>query len=172
MFRIPCCAFSVLLAITSSAVAGDVKLTAAQGRDGSKSQQWQMKSIGNNQYNLVNVGVTQGTGGPNVLDYKEGAVAYLEEQRGPEGNEAQRWLVEPIGDDLYLIKNVRRTREVGISMVLDYKNADTLYLEQQRDKNGNEAQRWRRRTAGNGVYVFENIRLSREKKTPLVLTAK
>lgn len=44
-----------------------------------------------------------------------------------------------------------------------------VYLEKQIGPKGTEAQRWRLIPAGDGTYIIENIRLSREQSTPMVL---
>jgi hypothetical protein len=46
---------------------------------------------------------------------------YLEQQRGTNGIEAQRWRLRSLGDGTYLIENVRLSREQGVQMVLDYR---------------------------------------------------
>ena len=54
-------------------------------------------------------------------------------------------------------------------MVLDYRGKDAVYLEEVRGPRGNAAQRWRIHDIGGGLEVIENVRLSRERKTPMVL---
>jgi hypothetical protein len=101
------------------------------------------------------------------------AVAYIEIAADDQGNEAQHWrLINPAGEEFFVIENVRASRERGVSTVLDYLNGPIpyVYLETRGSESGLEAQRWRRiRIPGEDFEILENVRLTRECGGSMVL---
>jgi hypothetical protein len=140
MIRTVAPALVFLLLLGSSLHAQVCYLEEQRGPAGNPAQQWRLKDVGSGLFVIENIRLTNERHVPMVLDYRGGSQVYLEQQRGPQGNRSQQWRLRGIGNSTFLIENVRLSEERTIPMVLDYRQNDEAYLEEQRGPTGNPAQ--------------------------------
>ncbi|MBI4964736.1 MAG: hypothetical protein HY913_15765 [Desulfomonile tiedjei] len=99
---------------------------------------------------------------------------YLENQAGPSGNSAQRWIMVSTDlPDVVLFQNYKLRNE-GHDSVLDYRHGpngrEVLSLEGRDGQNGNSGQRWiLRPTDENGIFLMQNYRLTRHENRDFVI---